>query len=328
MIEWDNGLRVAGGDLYLDSRQARARSFISHAHSDHLGKHDLAIATPQTLDLARLRTRINDTIALPFGVDHDLPDARIRLLSAGHVLGSAMIHLTNDRGTLLYTGDFKLRASRTVPIARTAQADLLIMETTFGKPFFRFPPWQTVAEQLVELVGDALKNGVQPVVLGYSLGKAQEIVRLLTDAGFPVTEHGAVSNLSEVYENHGVSLGNRRRYAAVDFKGKKALPLEERGVLVAPPQVARSGFVEHFEKKITIMCSGWALMRGAKYRFGVDHALPLSDHADFDELLELVDRVQPKRVLTLHGYAEFSDILRGKGIDAELAKPDPQMRLF
>lgn len=334
MIEWDRGLRVCSSNadaLYLDSRQARARSFVSHAHSDHIGAHEQIIATPQTIDLASLRTKVNKdrAISLAFGQEHDLDShTRVRLHSAGHVLGSAMIHLTNERGSLLYTGDFRLRESLTVPIAEPVQADVLIMETTYGKPHFRFPPRSSVVSQLLEIVANALRQGIQPIVMGYSLGKAQEIVRILTDAGFVVTEHGAVNNLSDVYAHHGVSFGVRRRYRAVDFKGKNALPLEQRGVLVAPPSMARSGFVDHFDKKITIACSGWALLKGAKFRFGVDHALPISDHADFDELLEMVQRVNPKKVYTLHGFEQFVDTLRGKGIDAHLAKPDPQLRLF
>jgi Cft2 family RNA processing exonuclease len=335
MIEWDNALRISGGGdaeaLYLDSRKARARSFVSHAHTDHIAPHGQIIATPQTIDLAALRTKVDRdrAISLSLGQEHVL-DARtrVRLHSAGHVLGSAMIHLTNDRGSLLYTGDFRLRESLTVPIAQPVHADVLIMETTYGKPAFRFPPRNAVATQLLEIVAEAMREGIQPIVMGYSLGKAQEIVRILTDGGFTVTEHGAVSDLTDVYQQHGVTFGTRRRYRAVDFKGKKTLPLEERGVLVAPPSVARSGFIDHFDKKVTIMCSGWSLLKGAKFRFGVDHALPISDHADFDELLEMVERVNPKKVLTLHGYEQFVDTLRGRGINADLARPDPQLRLF
>ena len=164
--------------------------------------------------------------------------------------------------------------------------------------------------------------------MGYALGKAQHAVRVLNDAGFPVTEHGAVAKLSDVYESLGIPLGPRRRYKAADFRGPHALPLEERGVIVAPPQAARAFFSQQFERRMTVMLSGWALLKGAEYRYGVDHVLPVSDHMDFDELLELIERVRPKKVLTLHGFANTPDILRARGIDAELAKPDPQYKLF
>jgi hypothetical protein len=113
-----------------------------------------------------------------------------------------------------------------------------------------------------------------------------------------------------------------------DFHGPRAIDLRARGVLVAPPQVARTPFVSRFKHPLRIIMTGWALLKGANYRYGVDHALPLSDHADFDELLQLVDIVQPKKVYTHHGYPEFAEVLRRRGIDACLACPDPQLSLF
>lgn len=330
MHEWDAGPKLAGTDFYLDSRLPRRRSFVSHAHSDHIAPHDTAIATPATLALAEIRLGMRETVGLSyrqaFAID---PEHRITLYPAGHVLGSAMSLIERDDGrSLLYTGDFKLRPSLTATQAETPHADTLIMESTFGKPLFRFPPFQQTMEQLLDLVATAIAAGRQPVVMGYSLGKAQEIVRILNDAGFVVTEHGAVAKLSDEFERQGVALGTRRRYKAEDFRGPTQLALAERGVLVAPPQVARSAFVEQFDDPLTIMLSGWAMLKGAEYRYGVRHVLPISDHADFDELLELIDRVRPKKVYTLHGFPEFAETLRGRGIDAELAKPDPQMRLF
>ncbi|MEK7780462.1 MAG: MBL fold metallo-hydrolase RNA specificity domain-containing protein [Verrucomicrobiota bacterium] len=43
----------------------------------------------------------------------------------------------------------------------------------------------------------------------------------------------------------------------------------------------------------------------------------MSDHADYDGLLELVKRVQPKKVFTVHGFTrEFAQTLRAQGVDA------------
>jgi Cft2 family RNA processing exonuclease len=239
-----------------------------------------------------------------------------------------MLHVSRRGQTFLYTGDFKLRSCATVPPAEVREADVLVMESTYGLPFFRFPPRETVVAQLLDIVGRAFRGGRQPIVMGYSLGKSQEIVRILTDAGHPVTVHGAVFHNNQLYEELGVPLGRYRRYDPADFHGPAALDLRERGVLVAPPQVARAAFVTRFENPVRIMMSGWGLLKNAIYRYGVDHALPLSDHADFDELLELIERVKPKKIFTHHGYREFAETLRGKGLDATCAKKDAQLTLF
>lgn len=302
---------------------------MSHAHSDHLGLHDLAFATPATLKLAEARVGVNETIPLAYDVPFLLDDhTMLQVTPAGHVAGSAMLQVQRGEQSLLYTGDFKLRASLTVETARPPHADILLMESTYGLPHFRFPRWQVVAAQLCDLVGSALREGRQPIVMGYSLGKAQEIIRILTDAGFPVTAHGAVHRISRICDTLGVRLGSYRRYHPDDFHGDRALPLEERGVLVAPPQVARSAFVSKFANPLTVMMTGWALLKNAIYRHGVTHCLPLSDHADYDELLELIERVQPRKVFTHHGFPEFADDLQRRGIDARLARPNLQLRLF
>lgn len=329
MLDWENDLKLQESDLYMDSREGRDNCFVSHAHSDHLGIHTHALCTPGTAALARHRremlriTEIPEMQEFPYDVRTVL-----RLLPAGHVLGSSMLHVRRGDESMLYTGDFKLRESLTVCPAQTCEADVLVMESTYGLPFFRFPSRHLVLSRLLELVEGALREGRQPIVLGYSLGKAQEIVRMLTAAGFPVTVHGSVFHLNRVYESLGVELGPYRRYVREDFHGAGAVDLMERGVLVAPPQTARSAFVTSFDRPCRIAMTGWALQKNAIYRLGVDHALPFSDHADFDELLELVERVRPKRIFTHHGFREFAQTLRDMGHDAQCAKKDDQLTLF
>jgi Cft2 family RNA processing exonuclease len=342
MLEWANDLKIANTNLYLDSRECRGLCFVSHAHSDHICRHTRAIATRETTTLMSHRLSFDDdqlpepqpsiescTLALPYRSRHQLdPDTTIQLLPAGHVLGSAMLHLTRPEGTLLYTGDFKLRPSTTVEKAEPKPADYLVMESTYGLPHFRFPHWKTVADELIEIVENAFRDNRQPIVMGYSLGKAQEITKILTEAGFTVTQHGAAYNISQIYQQLGVPLGNIRKYTFEDFHGPSPVDLRERGILVAPPSVARSSFVTRFQNPCRIMMTGWALLKNSIYRYGVDHALPLSDHADFDELLELIDQVQPKKIFTHHGYPEFVDHLKHRGLNAELARPADQLSLF
>ena len=355
LFEWSNGLKVAGSDWHLDGRDPMPRVIVSHAHADHLPRgergergerggrggrnvppdprtiHGTALCTPATAAIGKYRGGLaGEIVERDYFQPYPLDDrTTAELLPAGHVLGSAMTFVTRGDETMLYTGDFKLRKSRTVPPAEPRPADVLVTESTYGSDFFRFPPASLVEEQLVELAATAIRNGDQPVVYAYSLGKSQETIRILTDAGLNVTQHGAVARMSEFYEQFGVPLGRLRRYHAADFAGPKALDLQERGVLVAPPSNSRTGFTKQFGDRVSrIVMTGWALAKNAVFRYGVDHALPLSDHADFDELLETIEVVRPRTVVTHHGFAEFPEELARRGVDAVLARPAAQMTLF
>src|SRR3989440_10233239 len=86
--------------------------------------------------------------------------------------------------------------------------------------------------------------------------------------------------------------------------------------------------LDNISRKRVAMISGWAVDPNAVYRYQVDAAFPLSDHADYDDLVRYVDLVQPKRVLTLHGFAaEFARDLRDRGVEAWALTEENQMEL-
>ena len=84
-----------------------------------------------------------------------------------------------------------------------------------------------------------------------------------------------------------------------------------------PPSCARTPVVGKIKRRRVIYLSGWALRAASRADFDADVRLPMSDHADFDELLEHVEEVAPEMVLTMHGYAgDFARILSNRGVQA------------
>src|SRR5205814_7201278 len=136
--------------------------------------------------------------------------------------------------------------------------------------------------------------GAVPVLLGYSLGKAQEILCALAGAGLKPMLHGTVHRMTRIYEQFGQSFCDYERYNPKDVAGK---------VLICPPSANRSRMLENIGKKQVAMISGWAVEPSAIYRYQVDAAFPLSDHADYNDLLRYVEMVGRKRVFSLHGLA-------------------------
>jgi putative mRNA 3-end processing factor len=194
-----------------------------------------------------------------------------------------------------------------------------VMESTFGRPHYRLPPRETVVAQLLEIVHTALAEGKTPVVHAYPLGKSQEVTKLLTDSGVPVLQHRVIYEVSCIYQKCGVDLGD---FAAFDGR-----PLEGHAVITMP-RGARQFRLPNLGRTVSIAVTGWAKDESAKYRLGVDHALPLSDHADYDQLVETVRRVEPSEIFCTHGPAEFADHLRDLGFNAYPLQPAPQRRLF
>lgn len=311
-------------DLWLDPWDAKPRAFVSHAHADHFARHESALCSDVTATLVNKRFHLaaNRIEAVSFHVPVVRDGFRLRLLPAGHICGSAMLHVTRikDNASLLYTGDFKARRGRTAEPVSFLAADTLILETTFGLPNFEFPSTMEVEATVLRFVADAFADGETPVLLGYSLGKAQEVLALLAENGIPALLHPAVAAMTAACREAGFDMLPE----PVEFDGH-APPGH---VVIAPPNTVRSKLLRGLKSKRTAMLTGWALQPGSKYRYRVDDVIPLSDHADHPGLMECLKRVRPKKILTVHGYArEFAAELRAKGMDAWCAMGGDQLEL-
>ncbi len=325
MIEvvFNRGIHLPELDFWLDPWDSKDFAFISHAHADHFARHGQALCSTLTAKL--LRARFNMAEARLEGVDFgqmiDRDGFRLRMLPAGHIAGSAMLHVTRkkDGATLLYTGDFKARRGRTTEPVNFLQADTLIMETTFGLPHLVFPSSMDVDAAVLRFVQDALADGETPVLFGYSLGKAQEALALLAENGIPALSHPKVAEMTDVCRAAGIWLPEPRVFEGFGIEGQ---------VVIAPPNAVSAKLLRGLKSKRTAMLTGWALQPGSIYRYRVDEVIPMSDHADHVGLHECVTRVRPKRVITVHGYAkEFAAELRKKGIDAWSAMGGDQLEL-
>jgi DNA ligase-1 len=319
-VRYERGVYLPQQNLWLDPWDAKPFAFVSHAHSDHIASHEEIIVSERTARLMQSRlpgARIEHV--LPFCARRMVHGLDLMLLPAGHIFGSAQCLLFAGNETLLYTGDFKLRPGKSAEQTQWREADTLIMETTFGLPRYRFPPTEHVIDQIVAFCRETIDDGRVPVLLGYSLGKAQEILCSLDGAGLTPMLHGSVYQMTRIYEEFGQSFCKYLRYKPSDVAGK---------VLICPPSANHSHMLENIPRKRVAMISGWAIDPNAVYRYQVDAAFPLSDHADYNDLLHYVELVQPKRVLTLHGFAgDFARILRQRGIEAWALSEENQMEL-
>ena len=310
------GIHLPVLGLWLDARKCirgGERVFVSHAHADHIGPHDEVLLTEATSLFMRKRLPgKRQEHVLDFGARQEFQFGaetfHLTALPAGHILGSAMAFIESRGETLLYTGDFKLRASLAAEVTEVRRADVLIMETTFGLPQYQFPPEESVRAEIVKFCRDALASEVTPVLFGYSLGKSQEILRGLADTRIPVMLQRDVRQMTKLYEKLGMTFPPHEVFDPETAQGR---------IVIAPPNSLKTMQKDALGKMRTAIITGWALNSSCRYRSGTDAAFALSDHADFAGLLELVTLVQPKTVYTVHGFArEFAQTLRSRGVDA------------
>jgi len=316
-LEYSSFFSIIKDNLKINIDQTKTCSlqqplFLTHAHTDHVcNTSQKTFATKETIDLLDGRYNNNkfNFQELEYNKKISLTDTlKVTALNAGHILGSSMFLFEDENKSLLYTGDFNYKPSLLLKGAKPINADILVIDSTFGREEFSFPERSTVYDDLYKKIKQDLFENKFVILAGYSLGKNQEIVSFLNEylKVIPLVDK-ETHRYCQVYNKHG----NNLESILLDHN------IYSSNVLVMPLSLMNRNLVKSLEQQIykkisSYVLTGWKFSRGA-------NLVPVSDHCDFSSLLDFINQVNPKKVYTIHGFTkEFAKQIDYKlGIDAE-----------
>ncbi len=300
-LAYKNGLQVCGKEpLTIDpERKPKTKNvLITHGHSDHVKLNSTSrfLTTPETAEIIKSRYSRNfKGKSLSFGKKMKLNGFSLSLHESGHILGSAQVLLEGAGKSIAVSSDFKLQDSLVTSAAKPLDADVLVIETTFGLSSYNFPDREEIYSDIGNWLRENEEQGKFSLLAGYSLGKAQELTAICSKhAGIAPIVHDSIFENNRIYESFGIGLGD---YLKLDHN------LKESSVLIMPPSLVDRHLMQALEistgKKVSsAIATGWP------YRRCFDRVFPLSDHADFPQLVEYVKQSNPKLVLTTHGFSK------------------------
>jgi len=292
-------------DAFDESRPLRV---VTHAHADHMIGLQQSLRTCEKVLMTKATKDLIDVMRNPLflmggfveTLDHgktiQYEEERITFFSADHILGAAQVFVEDAEGTrIVYTGDFRVDGT---PVL---DADVLVMEATYGSPACRRSFDRNVKDLLVSLVEEGLRHG--PVcVFGYH-GKLQEVMQILHEARVkaPFVVPERVFHVSRVCEKHGMRLGRSMLSEERETRER----LEKNSPCIAFYHMGSRGKVGRGVLRVYV--SGWEFDSPCREISDKEYVIALSDHSDFDGLMEYVRRSKPKLVVTDNfriGYAE------------------------
>ncbi len=296
-VRYQGGILVQDGlrEVILDPGRKTEGSIVSHGHLDHLTSG--GVMTPETLEILRVRKGSGEGIELPYGKALDLNGFTITLKDAGHVFGSAMVRADD----LLYTGDFNPEGGATCGRAAPEKVDTLVVDATYGKAGFNFPPKHVVEADLMNWLEMELAQG--PVALGgYEFGKSQELIALVNRLGVEVATADRIADLADAYVRHGIRLHYRRisELSESDRRDPRVYVLPPGWL--RPPLEDSVSWLGSIGLKVAYV-SGWAAFFDFTRRYGLDAQFPLSDHGDFEDVMTFIEACSPRRVYPVFSHA-------------------------
>ena len=308
------GLYCRRGDFFIDPWQPVDRAVITHAHADHARpgcRRYLAATDSEGL----LRLRLGEDIRLQpvaYGESVALNGVSVSLHPAGHVLGSAQVRIEHKDEVWVVSGDYKIESDATCAAFEQLKCHTLVTESTFGLPVFKWRPQADIFADINNWWRSNQVQGKTSVLFAYSLGKAQRVIAGLDAATGPIFTHGAVENVNQCYQQAGIRLPATRHVATVD--GKNAFA---SAMVVAPPSADTPAYTKKFANPGKAFASGWMQIRGMRRRRAVDRGFVLSDHCDWNGLIDSIMASEAQTVWVTHGYsAEVVQYLKERGLNA------------
>lgn len=313
------GLFCEPGNFYIDPWLPVKNAIITHAHSDHarVGAENY-YAHEKSVPL--MKSRLGEDIIVngkKFAEQFTMGDTTVSLHSAGHILGSCQVRVEHQGEVWVASGDYKRGFDPSCDPFEVVPCDVFISEATFALPVYH---WENGA-QTAKRIFDWWQSDVErpSLLFCYSLGKAQRVLAELTAlTDKTIYLHGATAGLTEIYRSQGIKMLPTKLVADAEknynFKGD---------LILAPPSAHRSAWMRRFKDPQTAFASGWMQIRGARRRRGYEKGFILSDHADWNELVQTVEETGAETVFLTHGKTDVLDrYLTEKGIKVRLFKTE------
>lgn len=315
----EKGIYCEVGDFYIDPWRPVNKALITHGHSDHSRwGHEQYICTKLSKPIIRHRLGPVNLQGVDFGESLQINGVKVSFHPAGHILGSAQIRLEYKGEIWVASGDYKIEDDHLAKAFEPIQCHTFITESTFGLPVYKWKRQETVFEEINNWWQRNKEAGKVSILTGYALGKAQRIIQGLDTSIGKIYTHGAIENMNEVIRATGVDLQPTTRVSqAIKSKAYNG------HIVIATPSALGSPWMKKFKPVSIGVASGWMSLRGTRRRRAADRGFVLSDHADWDGLLEAISATGAQRVIATHGYTEiFSKYLREQGIEAVSEKTE------
>jgi putative mRNA 3-end processing factor len=307
----EKGLYCEIGNFYIDPWKTVDKAIITHGHGDHsYYGHKYYLCHTHTKPILQLRLGENNYQTLEWNESIDMNGVKVSLHPAGHIIGSSQIRLEYNGEVWVVSGDYKVEDDGISGKFEPVKCDTFITESTFGLPIYKWKPQQEIYDNIITWINKNKENGKTSVLLAYSLGKAQRVLQAIKETTQTIFAHGAVYNMQQTLINAGWDIT-----PVVRVTPETPKELLKDSIVIAPPSADGTPWMKKFQPYSVGVCSGWMQVRGNARRRNVDAGFALSDHADWNGLLQSVKATGAERVFVTHGFqSAFSRYLNEENI--------------
>ena len=310
----DKGLYCQEADIYIDPHRKVSKALITHGHSDHAraGHKEYLCSAPSELILQQRLGKNRNITGIPFGETILINGVKFSFHPAGHIAGSAQIRVELKGEIWVISGDYKTENDGLIEPFELVPCHHFITECTFGLPVYRWENQRIVFQDINQWWQQNIQSGTTSVLIAYSLGKAQRLVKNVNSELGPIFCYYTIHEMNQVYRTLGYDLPDTE---LID----ESLTKEElkNALLITPHASKESPWLEEAESVSIASASGWLMTKKGRRRLAGHKGFVLSDHCDWYGLIDVIKNTGAENIYPTHGPSDIlSHYLNEEGFNA------------
>ena len=335
--------------------------------SNLLWKDTIKIAkfnrTDASFNKEDIREANDSCFNLDFRTEIDITDnTKLSFYNAGHIVGSSISIAEMGNKKIMYTGDFRASPSQLFEgyDRKLPEVDYLLIESTYSTENHKNR--KITEKKFIEEILETLEEGKNVMIPAFAIERSQEIIALLGKyrINAPIYLDGMSVKATKIFLDYPEYFRDYKTFKkAVDkvefitkHKQRKKV-ISEPSIIITTAGMLEGGPIMYYLKELgddphnKILLTGYQvegtngkrLLETGKIYIDKEIYQPkakvkqfsFSAHAGKDELIKFVKKVNPEKVVCIHGDADsvlsFKKELKANGFKAEAPKTGDKLIL-
>jgi len=295
----NKGIYCSQADVYIDPWRKVPKALITHGHSDHARSgHKSYLCTHDTLPVLKLRLGRNlPASGIGYGERVTINGVSFSFHPAGHVIGSAQIRAEYKGEVWVVSGDYKIENDGISGGFEPVLCQHFITECTFGLPIYKWDPQHITFDQINNWWRINAESGITSMISAYSLGKAQRVIENLEHSIGPIYTHPAVESTNKAFRDYGIPIK-----PTTVLSNKVSSSGLKKALVISPSGNASDDWFRKAKEVKIARATGWMVNRSRRNNGSFDQGFVLSDHADWDGIINTIKATGAENIYPTHGY--------------------------
>lgn len=211
----EDGIHLNGSILWLDSQGTKDLSFLSNARMTQGQYRSRIITTEETLKILGIFKKKPKALVCQYNHPFAVGPLGMELLPSGAGLGGASLWVKTASKSIFYAPYLQPHKTGVARKMQVRSADVMVISAKKAYGTITAQQRKRTKESILNRIVSLSKENQRPIILCEAFPTAQELTRLLSEAGLVPDVFPTIYRINKIYEDYGLDLGKFNQSSSI-----------------------------------------------------------------------------------------------------------------